>query len=529
MGINLFQAPAYTEANGTTLLEGLPVLISTPVPALEAEERLEAHFRPYRERTVGLGHPITTPYGRKNLLYADWTASGRLYEPIERIMLERFGPLVGNPHTEANATGMTMTRAYEEAGAIIKRHVGAGPRDVLLSCGNGTTGAVNKLQRLLGLRLPEWLSPAVLPPEDRPVIFVTHMEHHSNLLPWQETIGDVVVLPPGEDGAPDPRELDAALQAYRGRRLKIGSFSACSNVTGIETPYRKLAAVMHRHGGLCFVDFAASAPYTEIDMHPEASGEKLDAIFFSPHKFLGGPGTSGILVFDAGLYRSLRPDEPGGGTVSWVSPWYGPSYFAGIEAREDGGTPGFLQRIKAALCLRLKEEMGQDKIGAYERILGGRLLAGLRSIPDITVLEGEATDRIGIVSFTVREMHYNLVVRLLNDVFGIQARGGCSCAGPYGHYLLSIDRKASLEMESAIRTGDQSLRPGWVRVSVHPVMTVKEVDYIVEALRTLIGRKVEWQAAYRYNRKTNCWIHHSRGDAETISAAEAETAAMFEL
>lgn len=495
------------------------MLISTPAPAAEADVTLEAYFTPYREHTVGLRHLITTPYGKKTLLYADWTASGRLYEPIERRMLERFGPLVGNPHTEANATGMTMTRAYEEAGKLIKRHVNAGPRDVLLSCGNGTTGAVNKLLRLLGLRLPEWLEGAAVPPEERPVIFVTHMEHHSNLLPWQDSVGEVVVLPPGPDGCVDPRELEYLLIIYRGRRLKIGSFSACSNVTGIETPYRELAAAMHRHGGLCFVDFAASAPYTEIDMHPDSPLESLDAVFFSPHKFLGGPGTSGILVFNADLYRRLRPDEPGGGTVSWVSPWYGPSYFIGIEAREDGGTPGFLQRIKTALCLKLKEEMTTDRIRRFERALCCRLLDGLRSIPDIRVLEEGASSRLGIVSFTVREMHYNLVVRLLNDVFGIQARGGCSCAGPYGHYLLSIDREASILMAQSIRTGDQSLRPGWVRVSLHPVMTLAEVDYIVSSLKEIVACRDRWQEEYRYNPKTNCWIHVS-GCGEEPDAEE---------
>ncbi|BCG61467.1 aminotransferase class V-fold PLP-dependent enzyme [Paenibacillus sp. URB8-2] len=491
------------------------MLRSTLASSAEAAESLEAYFGPFREQTIGLRHTITTPYGKKTLLYADWTASGRLYEPIERRMQEQFGPLIGNPHTEANATGMTMTRAYEEARRLIKRHVNAGPRDILLTCGNGTTAAVNKLQRLLGLRLPEWMAErSVVPPEERPVIFVTHMEHHSNLLPWQESIGELVVLPPGPDGNVDPRRLEAVLKLYRDRRLKIGSFTACSNVTGIETPYRQLAAVMHRHGGLCFVDFAASAPYTDIDMHPPSPLERLDAIFFSPHKFLGGPGTGGVLVFAAELYGNRRPDEPGGGTVSWVSPWEGPSYFRGIEAREDGGTPGFLQTIRTALCLRLKERMTTERILRHERELCLQLLDGLQAIPDITVLEGGVRRRLGIVSFTVRDMHYNLVVRLLNDRFGIQARGGCSCAGPYGHYLLSIDREASALMGTAIRAGDQSLRPGWVRLSLHPVMTSGDVAYILLALKAIVSQREIWQADYRYNPATNCWCHRSEGEEE---------------
>lgn len=515
LGINLFLTRAYTKAKDTTRLEGLPVLRSTLASSAEADESLEAYFSPFRERTIGLGHTLTTPYGKKHLLYADWTASGRLYEPIERKIQEQFGPLIGNPHTEANATGMTMTRAYEEAVRIIKRHVNAGPRDVLLFSGNGTTAAVNKLLRLLGLRLPEWLAaPSVVPPEERPVIFVTHMEHHSNLLPWQESIGEVVVLPPGPDGSADPRRLEAALRLYRDRRLKIGSFTACSNVTGIETPYRQLAAVMHRYGGLCFVDFAASAPYTDIDMHPPSPLERLDAIFFSPHKFLGGPGTSGVLVFSADLYGNRRPDEPGGGTVSWVSPWEAPSYFRGIEAREDGGTPGFLQAIRTALCLRLKERMTTERILRHERELCLQLLDGLQAIPEITVLEGAVRNRLGVVSMTVRDMHFNLVVRLLNDRFGIQARGGCSCAGPYGHYLLSIDKEASIQMGKAIRAGDQSLRPGWVRLSLHPVMTSGDVAFILLALKAIVSQREVWQADYRYSPATNCWRHRSESEEE---------------
>ncbi|WP_025697251.1 aminotransferase class V-fold PLP-dependent enzyme, partial [Paenibacillus forsythiae] len=267
----------------------------------------------------------------------------------------------------------------------------------------------------------------------------------------------------------------------------------CSNVTGIETPYRDLAAVMHRHGGLCFVDFAASAPYTGIDMHPPSPLEKLDAIFFSPHKFLGGPGSGGVLIFDAALYGNRRPDEPGGGTVSWVSPWEGPRYSRGIEAREDGGTPGFLQAIRTALSLRLKERMTTQRILRQERALCRQLLDGLQGIPEITVLEGDARHRLGIVSLTVRDMHYNLVVRLLNDRFGIQARGGCSCAGPYGHYLLSIGREASALMSKTIQSGDQSLRPGWVRLSLHPVMTSADVAFILSALKAIVGNREDWQ------------------------------------
>ncbi|OKP78216.1 selenocysteine lyase [Paenibacillus helianthi] len=471
---------------------------------------LQEHFAAFREHTIGGRHVISTPYGRQPLLYADWTASGRLYEPIERKIQESFGPYVSNPHTESNTTGLTMTGAYNEARRIIRDHVNAGPGDALLFCGNGTTGAVNKLMRLMGLKLPEWMQEEYLcPPEDRPVIFVSHMEHHSNLLPWQEGIGDVVTVPAGSDGTMDLRQLEHLLMLYRNRRFKIGSFTACSNVTGIQTPYHRLAAVMHRHGGVCFVDFAASAPYIPINMHPDDPLERLDAIFFSPHKFLGGPGTGGVLVFDADLKRGRQPDEPGGGTVVWVDAWGGRRYIHTVEVGEDSGTPGFLQAFRTALCLKLKDAMNGDGGFMMEREhqLCSRLLAGLDSIPGCTILAGEHTRRHGIVSFNVQGIHYNLVVKLLNDRFGIQARGGCSCAGPYGHHLLGLDRERSREFIQAIHAGDQSLKPGWVRLSLHPIMTDGEVERMIGAVGSIARHIGVWQQDYRYNHTTNSWLH----------------------
>ncbi|MBW4082145.1 aminotransferase class V-fold PLP-dependent enzyme [Paenibacillus sp. S150] len=485
--------------------------------ATEEPASLQEHFAAFREHTIGGRHTISTPYGPKPLLYADWTASGRLYEPIERKIQESFGPYVSNPHTESNTTGLTITQAYNVARRIIREHVNAGPEDALLFCGNGTTGAVNKLLRLMGLKLPEWLREDYLcTPEERPVIFVSHMEHHSNLLPWQEGIGEVVNVPAGADGAVDLRQLEQLLLFYRSRRFKIGSFTACSNVTGIQTPYHKLAAAMHRHGGICFVDFAASAPYISINMHPADPLEKLDAIFFSPHKFLGGPGTGGVLIFDAGLSRGRLPDEPGGGTVVWVDAWGGRRYINTVEVREDSGTPGFLQAFRTALCLKLKDAMNGDGglMVERERQLCSRLLAGLGAIRSCTVLAGEHTRRHGIVSFNLKDIHYNLVVRLLNDRFGIQARGGCSCAGPYGHYLLELDRELSRKFIQAIHAGDQSLKPGWVRLSLHPIMTDDEVERMISAVRSIVDNIGVWGQDYRYNRATNSWLHCT-GEAQS--------------
>jgi selenocysteine lyase/cysteine desulfurase len=324
---------------------------------------LAAHFGRFRPNIVGADARIATPCGERSLICADWTASGRLYGPIEQCLADDIGPFVANTHSEASATGALMTSAYREAHEIIRRHVNASPEDVVITAGAGMTTVVNKLIRLLGLRVPEQLAGDLsLPADRRPVVFVTHMEHHSNQTPWIETIADVIVLPPDEAGLVDVSVLSERLDQYRDRPLKIGAFTACSNVSGIRTPLHDLAEVMHAHGGVCFADFAASAPYVDIDMHPGRPGTHLDAVYFSPHKFLGGPGASGVLVFNAALYANRVPDQPGGGTVEWTNPWLEHRDIANIEVREDGGTPGFLQAIRAALAIRLKDQLGTERM-----------------------------------------------------------------------------------------------------------------------------------------------------------------------
>ena len=401
---------------------------------------MDSYFQPFRDNIIGIDQRFDSPFGTQRIVYADWIASGRLYAPIERIMSECVGPFVANTHTEITVTGSAMTSAYHTAHDIIKRHVHAGPSDVIITAGFGMTAVVNKFQRILGLRVCEqYQSQIHLVERDRPVVFLTHMEHHSNHTSWLETVADVVVMEPDAAGLVEPRSLYPLLEKYKHRPLKIGSFTAASNVTGIRPDYHRLAAIMHEYGGYCFVDFAAAAPYVEIDMHPPDPAEKLDAIFFSPHKFLGGPGTSGVLVFDRELYQRDVPDEPGGGTVDWTNPWGGHKFVNSVEAREDGGTPGFLQSIKAALCIRLKDEMGVPQILQREAEMLAVALPALRAIPTLHLLANQVDDRLGILSFYVEGVHYNLVTTLLNDCFGIQVRGGCSCAGTYGHYLLHVD------------------------------------------------------------------------------------------
>jgi selenocysteine lyase/cysteine desulfurase len=438
------------------------------------------------------------------MIYADWIASGRLYAPIERIMNEKFGPLVGNTHSEASLVGEAMTHAYKKAQQIIKKHVRAGEDDVLISCGSGMTSAIAKLHRILGLHIPDKARPFYhQPEEERPVVFLTHMEHHSNQTSWLECEVDVVVIPPDENMLVNPDYLERELINYKDRKIKIGSFTACSNVTGIFTPYHALAGIMHRHGGWCFVDFAASAPYADMDMHPENPEEHLDAIFFSPHKFLGGPGSSGILIFNRKLYSNQVPDQPGGGTVLWTNPWGEHHYIEDIETREDGGTPAFLQTIRAALAIKLKEQMGTVNIARREEELLDIVFHRLSALPGLHILAPEPQRRLGVVSFYVDDLHYNLIVRALSDYFGIQVRGGCSCAGTYGHYLLHVSQEKSREITGRIDSGDLSAKPGWVRLSLHPVMTDEEVIYICDAIEQVARNPEEWKARYRYSAVTN--------------------------
>ena len=467
-------------------------------------------FAAYRAGTVGHDLCIATPYGERPLLYADWTASGRLYAPIERQMRDAVGPWLGNTHSEASVTGQAMTQAYQLAHRILKRHVGASEQDLILTVGSGMTGGINKLQRLLGLKAPQGLRSHIrIDADQRPVVFVTHMEHHSNHTSWYETIADVEVLPPDAHGEVDPQALRTLLDQYRDRPLKIGSFTACSNVTGVQTPYHQLAAEMHRAGGVAFVDFAASAPYTAISMHPADPEQRLDAVLFSPHKFLGGPGSAGVLVFHSSLYRNTVPDESGGGTVAWTNPWGEYAFLADIEAREDAGTPGFLQAMRAAMAVQLKEQMGVAAIHSREQQLTARMLSGLLTLPSVHVLAPTLRQRLPIFSFFIEGLHYNLVVRLLSDRFGIQARGGCSCAGTYGHYLLHVDPERSHRITSSIDNGDLSEKPGWVRISLHPTTTDEELESCLEAVAEIAAHGAQWSADYRYDATVNEFTHLS--------------------
>lgn len=466
-------------------------------------------FLHYRDQIIGIDQHFPTPYGEMPLTYMDWTASGRLYRPIERQLTETIGPWVANTHTETTYTGRLMTAAYHEATEYIKSQVGANENDALISGGSGMTGVINKFQRMLGLRLPERFQGRIhLPEKKRPVVLVSHMEHHSNHTSWLETIADVEIIRPDALGILDLNHLEELLTQYAHRKEKYVAVTACSNVTGLRPPYYEVAELAHRHGAWCFVDFACSGPYVDIQMHPPRPEQQLDAIFFSPHKFLGGPGSPGILVFNRELYDLQVPDEPGGGTVTWTDPWGNHVYIGETEVREDGGTPPFLQTLRAAMALSLKAEMGPQRIQEREHAMVQYLLKGMAAIPGMQILAGHICDRLGVVSFNLEPVHYHAVARILNDRFGIQTRGGCACAGTYGHYLLGLSPEESARIRQRIAAGDESARPGWVRASLHPTTTLEEVDALLEALEALARHHTAWLADYRYDPRRNRFTHY---------------------
>jgi selenocysteine lyase/cysteine desulfurase len=487
---------------------------------------LEKYFHRFRRNIVGIDAEIETSCGKKKLVYADWIASGRFYGPIEEKILKDIGPMIGNTHSESSATGIAMTTAYHLAQKIVKHHVNANDDDVLIFTGTGMTSAIAKLQRILGLKVPEqaihycaltrsdFNNCKDIPNKNKPVVFLTHTEHHSNHTSWYETLADVVLLEPAEDLTVNPDVLRREIVKYKDRPLLIGSFSACSNVTGYFPPYFELSRIMHEHNGFCFIDFAASAPYVTIDMHPADKLQQLDAIFFSPHKFLGGPGSAGVLVFSKKLYKNETPDTPGGGTVRWTNRWGGHRYISDIEVKEDGGTPGFLQGIKAAMAVSLKEQMGTDKISKREKELIELTFNELRKIKGLHILAENVTDRLGIFSFYVDNIHHNLFTKLLNDKYGIQVRGGCSCAGTYGHFLLNVDSRLSKEITDRIDAGDLSLKPGWIRLSLHPTMSNAELLFIISAIKETVEMAGEWGKDYLYNSGTNEYYHKTFREKE---------------
>ena len=427
-----------------------------------------------RGGVIGDDVKIPTPFGPKPLVYADYTASGRALKQVEDFIAQQVLPYYANSHTESSFCGAYTTNLREEARAVIAGETNTGENCSVIFAGSGATAGVNRLVSLCD----------VTGQDKRPAVFIGPFEHHSNILPWRESGAEVIEI--GEDSRTgiDLEMLRRELNARAGGgRLLIGSFSAASNVTGILTDVDAVTRVLKEYGALAFWDYAGGAPYLPMDMNPGADTQK-DAIFLSPHKFPGGPGASGLLIIRNSVIRNTTPTWPGGGSVAYVSPW-GHDYLDNVCEREEAGTPNIIGDIRAALVFIIKAAIGQDYITARIQALVKQALDVWNGNPLIAVLAGDHYNRVPIFSFIFRDhegkkYHHQLATRILSDTTGIQARGGCACAGPYGHRLLGVARNESEYIRDQIHHGCEIDKPGWVRLNLSYLFSDEKTRYIIE-------------------------------------------------
>jgi selenocysteine lyase/cysteine desulfurase len=488
-----------------------------------------------RQQIVGVDSTFETPFGERLMVYCDYTASGRCLRFVESY-LQGLQRVYANTHTEDDITGRSMTQLLHEAEESIKDSVNAGPQGRLIACGTGATGAIDKLQQIIGVTLApatrrnlgDLLDEDALA-ETRPVVFIGPYEHHSNELSWRQSLAETVQVRLDAGGQIDLGHLEELLQDPRyENRTRIGSFSAASNVTGMRSDVRAITSLLHKYRAMACFDYAACAPYVEIDMNPEPAFEgedpSIDAIFISPHKFLGGPGSSGVLVFNERIYdRSLPPSVSAGGTVDYVG-MTDQDFIERIEEREKAGTPGVLQTLKAGLVFQIKDAVGTDVIDQREHAHTCRALSSWAENDNIEVLGNpDPCSRVGIISFNVKDpsgkyLHHKFLTVLLNDLFGIQSRAGCSCAGPYGHRLLHIDEPTSEKYRRAVQQGHCGLKPGWCRVGLHWVMDDAEADYIIEAVHFVAREGHRFLGLYDFDLATGTWSHrHASGTLPEFS------------
>ena len=504
-----------------------------------------------RDGVIGDRRGMQTPFGTKPLIYADYTASGRSLDFIEDLIRAQVLPLYANTHSESSHTGAQITALREQAREIIHRAIGGSDDDQVIFCGAGATAAINKLIDILNLRLPADLAErhallSAIPLDQRPLVFIGPYEHHSNELPWRESIARVKVVPLDASGQLDIAALEQMLKDSGDTQLLIGSFSAASNVTGIKTDVVGVTRLLKQYGALSFWDYAAAAPYVNISMNDERADavavddsqlSNKDAVFLSPHKFVGGPGTPGILIVKKRVLKNSVPAVPGGGTVSFVSP-ESHRFIDDHQRREEGGTPAIVEAIRAGLVFKLQQEVGQESIEARESAFIKRAIASWQSHANIEVLGNTEAERLAIASLRIKhgegknrkDLHYGFVVALLNDLFGIQARGGCSCAGPYGHALLELDMPTSRKIEAQIRQGQMILRPGWVRLNFNYFINEETAEYLIAAVKLIAEHGWRLLPYYCYDRASGTWRYQDikrdiELDLHALSFSELSSAA----
>ena len=474
-----------------------------------------------RSSVIGEGVLFNTPFGDKPMVYADYTASGRALSFIEDAIQKQVLPYYANTHTETSFSGKQSTTFREQARASIHQALNTAQKHKVIFTGSGATAAINKLIDMLNLRLPRELDTQYkfdqqIPESKRPVVFIGPYEHHSNELPWRESIATLVVVPLTETGQIDQEYLEQQLVKYSDRPQLIGSFSAGSNVTGLKTNVGQVSKLLKRYNAMSCWDYAAAAPYVGIDMQRD----ELDAVFISTHKFIGGPGTPGLLVVNSEKLSNKVPAVPGGGTVMYVSP-QSHTFIEDVERREEGGTPGIVESIRAGLVFKLQQSIGTQVIESLEHNLVNKAISTLSAQENFQLLGCASAERLSIMSFNIKHgssvLHYGFVVALLNDLFGIQARGGCSCAGPYGHELLNLSMQESGAIEGELHRGNMILRPGWIRVNFNYFIDENTFDYLTQAICVIAQHGWRMLSQYQFNQQKGTWECKGEKAVNTLS------------
>ena len=469
-------------------------------------------FTYVRNHVIGKDQTFKGAFGHRRVIYCDSTASGRSLDFIENYIQDVVLPTYGNTHTTTSVTSQQTTVFRNEARELVARSVNANDEDIVIFAGSGSTAAINKLVHILNITEP-------------PIVFLSPFEHHSNLLPWKEVGAKIVWSTQKPNGDIDIENLERELQKHSNcsQRL-IGSFSAASNLTGILVNTEEVAACLHRNNALAIFDYAGAGPYVPINMNPGES-DKLgslsykDAIVCSPHKFIGGPGTVGVLVCKKKLFSNTIPSAPGGGTVAYVTEKTH-KYTKDLKEREEGGTPAIVESIRTGMVFALKDAITAEKIMTREDNLVRKAASRWKNCQNLIVLGGFEAHRLPIFSFCIlhppsnRLLHHNFVSKLLSDLFGIQSRGGCMCAGPYAQHLLGISEDLGLRIGELVYEGQmpndsrgtEILKPGFCRLNLSYFADDSEIDFIIEAVSMVAEHGWKLLPRYSFDAVTGSWV-----------------------